>query len=87
MSFFVSFVPSWLIFHPLCLTSETSASSAVKLNRPPVLENAPGRWYVVPPHHTGVTATGGAELLVAALERIDPQLPEPEEGLEGLVVE
>ena len=28
-----------------------------------------------------------AELLVAARERIDPQLPEPEEGLDGLVVE
>jgi len=48
-------------------------------------EHAP--WHVVPADHNWVKATAVAELLVAALERIDPQLPEPEEGLEGLVVE
>jgi len=48
-------------------------------------EHAP--WYVVPADHNWVKATAVAELLVAALERIDPQLPEPEEGLDGLVIE
>jgi PPK2 family polyphosphate:nucleotide phosphotransferase len=43
-------------------------------------------WYVVPADRNWVKATAVAELLVAALERIDPQLPEPEDGLEGLVV-
>ena len=47
-------------------------------------EHAP--WYVVPADQNWVKATAVAELLVAALERIDPQLPEPEDGLEGLVV-
>ena len=47
-------------------------------------EHAP--WYVVPADRNWVKATAVAELLVAALERIDPQLPEPEDGLEGLVV-
>ena len=41
-------------------------------------------WYVVPADHNWVKATAVAELLVAGLERIDPQLPEPEDGLEGL---
>ena len=44
-------------------------------------EHAP--WYVVPADHNWVKATAVAELLVDALERIDPQLPEPEEGLDG----
>jgi PPK2 family polyphosphate:nucleotide phosphotransferase len=48
-------------------------------------EHAP--WYVVPADRNWVKATAVAELLVAALERIDPQLPAAEEGLEGLVVE
>jgi len=43
-------------------------------------------WYVVPADRNWVKATAVAALLVDALERIDPQLPEPEEGLEGLVV-
>ena len=47
-------------------------------------EHAP--WFVVPADRNWVKATAVAELLVDALERIDPQLPEPEEGLEGLVV-
>lgn len=48
-------------------------------------EHAP--WYVVPADHNWVKATAVAELLVAVLERLDPQLPAPEEGLEGLVIE
>ena len=48
-------------------------------------EHAP--WHVVPADHNWVKAVAVAELLVAALERIDPQLPEPEEGLDGLVIE
>jgi PPK2 family polyphosphate:nucleotide phosphotransferase len=43
-------------------------------------------WYVVPADHNWVKATAVAQLLVHALERIDPQLPPPEEGIEGLVV-
>ena len=43
-------------------------------------------WYVVPADRNWVKATAVAELLVDALERIDPQLPEPEDGVEGLVV-
>ena len=43
-------------------------------------------WYVVPADRNWVKATAVAELLVDALERIDPQLPEPEDGIEGLVV-
>ncbi|MEO5632971.1 PPK2 family polyphosphate kinase [Gaiella sp.] len=48
-------------------------------------EHAP--WHVVPADRNWVKATAVAELLVGALERIDPQLPEAEDGLEGLVVE
>ena len=48
-------------------------------------EHAP--WYVVPADRNWVKATAVAELLVDALERIDPKLPEPEEGLDGLVIE
>ena len=44
-------------------------------------------WFVVPADRNWVKATAVAELLVDALERIDPQLPEAEEGLDGLVVE
>jgi PPK2 family polyphosphate:nucleotide phosphotransferase len=44
-------------------------------------------WYVVPADRNWVKATAVAEILVDALERIDPQLPEAEEGMEGLVVE
>jgi len=47
-------------------------------------EHAP--WYVVPADRNWVKATAVAELLVDALERIGPQLPEAEEGVEGLVV-
>jgi PPK2 family polyphosphate:nucleotide phosphotransferase len=44
-------------------------------------------WFVVPADHNWVKATAVAELLVDALERIDPQLPEAEDGLEGLVID
>jgi PPK2 family polyphosphate:nucleotide phosphotransferase len=47
-------------------------------------EHAP--WYVVPADRNWVKATAVATLMVDALERMDPQLPEPEEGAEGLVV-
>jgi polyphosphate kinase 2 (PPK2 family) len=43
-------------------------------------------WFVVPADRNWVKATAVAALLVDALERIDPQLPEAEEGLEGLVI-
>ncbi len=43
-------------------------------------------WYVVPADRNWVKATAVAELLVAALERLDPELPEPEEGIAGLVI-
>jgi PPK2 family polyphosphate:nucleotide phosphotransferase len=43
-------------------------------------------WYVVPADRNWVKATAVAALLVDALERTDPQLPEPEDGVEGLVV-
>ncbi len=48
-------------------------------------EHAP--WFVIPADRNWVKATAVAELLVAAIERIDPQLPEPEDGMEGLIVE
>ena len=41
-------------------------------------------WYVVPADRNWVKALAVAELLVATLERLDPQLPEPEAGIEGL---
>jgi len=47
-------------------------------------EHAP--WFVIPADHNWVKSTAVAELLVAALERIDPRLPAPEAGIEGLVV-
>ena len=47
-------------------------------------EHAP--WHVVPADRNWVKATAVATLLVDALERIDPKLPEPEEGLEGLQI-
>jgi PPK2 family polyphosphate:nucleotide phosphotransferase len=44
-------------------------------------------WYVVPADRNWVKATAVAELLVDALERMAPELPEPEAGTEGLVIE
>ena len=43
-------------------------------------------WYVVPADRNWLKALAVAELLAHALERLDPRFPEPEEGLEGLVV-
>lgn len=48
-------------------------------------EHAP--WHVVPADRNWVKATAVAELLVDALERIDPKLPEPESGIAGLRIE
>ena len=43
-------------------------------------------WYVVPADRNWLKALAVADLLAHALERLDPKLPEPEEGLEGLRV-
>jgi len=43
-------------------------------------------WYVVPADRNWLKALAVAELVVDALERLDPRFPEPEDGLEGLVV-
>jgi PPK2 family polyphosphate:nucleotide phosphotransferase len=43
-------------------------------------------WYVVPADRNWVKALAVAELVADTLERLDPRLPEPEEGLEGLVI-
>ena len=43
-------------------------------------------WYVVPADRNWVKALAVAELLVATLERLDPRLPEPGAGIEGLRV-
>jgi PPK2 family polyphosphate:nucleotide phosphotransferase len=48
-------------------------------------ESAP--WYVVPADRNWVKSVAVAQLLVDALERIDPQLPDPEPGIENLRVE
>jgi PPK2 family polyphosphate:nucleotide phosphotransferase len=44
-------------------------------------------WHVVPADRNWVKAVAVAQLLVAELERMDPQLPAPEPGIERLVVE
>jgi PPK2 family polyphosphate:nucleotide phosphotransferase len=44
-------------------------------------------WHVVPADRNWVKALAVAQLLCATLEGLDPQLPEPEEGIEGLRVE
>jgi PPK2 family polyphosphate:nucleotide phosphotransferase len=43
-------------------------------------------WHVVPADRNWVKSTAVAMLLVEALERLDPKLPEPEPGLDGLVI-
>ena len=43
-------------------------------------------WYVVPADRNWLKALAVAELLADALERLDPQLPQPEEGLENLEI-
>jgi PPK2 family polyphosphate:nucleotide phosphotransferase len=47
-------------------------------------EHAP--WHVVPADRNWVKSLAVAELLVDALEHIDPRLPDPEEDVEGLIV-
>jgi PPK2 family polyphosphate:nucleotide phosphotransferase len=44
-------------------------------------------WYVVPSDHKWVRDVAVASLLVDVLSGLDPQIPAPEPGLEGLVVE
>jgi PPK2 family polyphosphate:nucleotide phosphotransferase len=43
-------------------------------------------WYVVPADHNWSRNLCVAEILVAALERLDPKLPEPEPGAEGVKI-
>ena len=47
-------------------------------------ESAP--WYVVPADRNWVRNLAVAKILLEALEDLEPRLPEPEEGIEGLVV-
>jgi PPK2 family polyphosphate:nucleotide phosphotransferase len=44
-------------------------------------------WYVIPADRKWVRDVGVAQLLVDTLTRLDPRIPPPEPGLEGLVVE
>jgi PPK2 family polyphosphate:nucleotide phosphotransferase len=44
-------------------------------------------WHIVPADRNWVKATAVAALLVDALERIDPRLPDPEPGIEGLRID
>ncbi len=44
-------------------------------------------WYVVPGDRKWVRNLAVAHILRDALQRIDPQYPDPEEGIDGLVVE
>jgi hypothetical protein len=44
-------------------------------------------WYVVPADRNWLKALAVAELLSATLMRMDPQLPEPDPGIEGLRIE
>ena len=44
-------------------------------------------WHIVPADRNWVKAVAVAQLLVDALEQIDPKLPEPEPGIEGLKVD
>jgi PPK2 family polyphosphate:nucleotide phosphotransferase len=44
-------------------------------------------WYVVPADHKWVRDVAIGALLVDVFTRLDPQIPDPEAGLEGLVVE
>jgi polyphosphate kinase 2 (PPK2 family) len=43
-------------------------------------------WYVVPADRNWLKALAVAELVADTLERLDPKLPEAEEGLDGLMI-
>jgi PPK2 family polyphosphate:nucleotide phosphotransferase len=43
-------------------------------------------WYVVPADHNWSRNLAVAEILVAALERLDPEVPEPDPGIEDLEI-
>ena len=43
-------------------------------------------WYVVPADRNWVKAVAVAELVAGALQRLDPELPDPEEGIEDIQV-
>lgn len=44
-------------------------------------------WYIVPADHKWVRDVAVTELLLEVFERLDPKIPDPEPGLEGIVVE
>ena len=44
-------------------------------------------WHVVPADRNWVKALAVAELVAGALERLDPRLPDPEDGIEGLQID
>jgi polyphosphate kinase 2 (PPK2 family) len=44
-------------------------------------------WYVVPGDRKWVRNLVVARILRHTLERLDPHYPEPEEGIEGVIVE
>jgi polyphosphate kinase 2 (PPK2 family) len=44
-------------------------------------------WYVVPADHKWVRDVAVASVLVDVFTKLDPQIPDPEPGLEGLVVD
>jgi PPK2 family polyphosphate:nucleotide phosphotransferase len=44
-------------------------------------------WYVVPADHNWSRNLAVAKILLEALERLDPKLPEPEPGIENLTIE
>jgi PPK2 family polyphosphate:nucleotide phosphotransferase len=44
-------------------------------------------WYVVPADHKWVSGLAVAEILVHALEEMDPKVPKPAEDLDGITVE
>jgi PPK2 family polyphosphate:nucleotide phosphotransferase len=44
-------------------------------------------WHVVPADHKSVRDVAVAEALLEVFERLDPEIPDPEPGLEGLIVE
>ncbi len=44
-------------------------------------------WYVVPADHKSVRDVAVGEALLEVFERLDPRIPDPEPGLEGVIVE